>query len=87
MINLELMAELRSRKTAMIDKFYQTPRQYDEAEWLRLFQDYESAGMQANAQDVADRIERFRYILENEHTPLTDAPEEREPWQLRVDIE
>jgi hypothetical protein len=81
-----MIKKLRAKQNALKEKFCQTPRIFDEAEWNQLHQEYVNAGLTNNALSVADRIEGYKYILRNEHTPMTPALEHAEPWQLRKDM-
>ena len=74
---------LRTRQNELRDQIRQHPRQFDEAAWEQLWRDYVDAGFPANAVSVSERIIAYRSIIAAEHTPMTDAPEDKLAWQVR----
>lgn len=82
----EILSTLRTRQNELIKKFHGIPRVFDADEWTELYQVYVDTGCESNAASVAERIEAYSYIIRSEHTPMSDAAEDAEPWQTRKDV-
>jgi hypothetical protein len=50
--------------------YCQTPRQFDEARWLKLVRQLERMGREFKAGEVRKRMDAFKWTVENEHTPM-----------------
>ena len=50
--------------------YCQTPRQFDEARWLRLIRQLKFMKRKFKAEEVQKKFDAFKWTVENEHTPM-----------------